>query len=419
MTEKVQNQPPTADAGSDLTVEVGEVVTLVGTGSDPDGYITTYKWDFDGDNEYDWTSTVTGTVEHTYSDEGVYIARFLVIDNNNTAATDTAIINVTPVHVNQKPTADAGPDDVQQATQGEEMEFHGTGVDVDGFIALYEWDFDGDGTWDWNDTQERVARWTYTETGLFIARFRVTDNDGATAQDVLRVQVSSSTTTNEPPTAEAGGPYEGVAGTAVTLVGTGSDPDGTVVSYEWDFEGDGTIDHFSPASGTTTKVYSMSGTYNAVLYVTDDGGKVATDSTVVRIERANEPPTVSVSDPAPGASIKGYYVIRGTAADDLGVTEVEVRIDEGAWITASGTLVWSFDLDTTTLVPGVHTLRVRSTDSDGEVSRTAEVQFTVDEPTVEEEEPTPWYSNWILWVMVLLVVIPVVVAIVVVLRNRR
>jgi hypothetical protein len=416
--EKVQNQPPTADAGSDMTVEVGEPVTLVGTGSDPDGYIATYKWDFDGDNEYDWTSTATGTVEHTYTSEGVFVARFLVIDNNDTAATDTVVITVTPVHVNQKPTADAGSDQVQQATQGEEMEFQGTGEDPDGFIALYEWDFDGDGTWDWNDTQERVARWTYNETGLYIARFRVTDNEGATAQDVLRVQVSSSTTTNEPPTAEAGGPYDGVAGTAITLTGTGSDPDGNVVSYEWDFEGDGTIDHFSPTSGTTTKVYQMSGTYNAVLYVTDDGGKVTTDTAVVRIARANEEPTVSISDPVAGASIKGYYVMRGTSSDDLGVTKVEVRIDEGSWVTASGTLVWSYDVDTTTLVAGVHTLRARATDSDDEVSSTAEVQFTVDEPSVEEEGSTPWYDNWVVWALILLIVIPVVVAILVVIRNR-
>ncbi len=417
--EKVQNQPPTADAGPDLSVEVGEPVTLVGTGSDPDGWIATYKWDFEGDNEYDWTSTVTGTVEHTYSEEGVYVARFLVIDNNNTAATDTAIVNVTPVHVNLNPTADAGPSEIQQATQGVEMEFTGTGSDPDGFIALFEWDFDGDGVWDWNDTQQRIARWTYTETGLFIARFRVTDNDGATAQDILRVQVSSSTTSNEPPTADAGGPYEGVAGEPITLTGSGSDTDGSVVSYEWDFEGDGTIDHSSPASGTTTKAYQMSGTFNAVLYVTDDDGAVATDSAVVRITRANEPPKVIVSDPSPGAAVKGYYVMRGTASDDMGVAKVEVRIDDGAWVTASGTLVWSYDVDTSTLVPGVHTLRVRAIDTNGEASQTAEVLFTVDEPEVEEEETGAWFTSWVLWVMVLLVAIPLVIAVAVVLNNRR
>ncbi|UCC93044.1 MAG: PKD domain-containing protein, partial [Thermoplasmata archaeon] len=418
VTLKVQNQPPTADAGPDLTVEVGDPVTLVGTGTDPDGWIATFKWDFDGDNEYDWTSTSTGTVEHTYSEEGVYVARFLVIDNNNTAATDTAVINVTPVHVNLKPTADAGPEEVQQAVQDVEMEFSGTGEDPDGFIVLYEWDFEGDGVWDWNDTQERVARHAYTETGLFIARFRVTDNDGATAQDVLRVQVSSSTTSNEPPTAEAGGPYDGVAGEPVTLSGSGSDTDGTVVSYEWDFEGDGTIDHFSPASGTTTKVYQSSGFFNAVIYVTDDDGAVATDSAVVRIERANAAPSVMVSDPVPGTVISGYYVVRGTSSDDMGVSIVEIKVDDGPWREAAGTLVWSYDIDTSSLVPGTHILRVRATDGNGEFSQVAEVQFTVGESDEPEEEPESFLGMFVWWVWLLLFVIPVAVVIIVVIRFK-
>ncbi|MCK5253581.1 MAG: PKD domain-containing protein, partial [Thermoplasmata archaeon] len=387
VSKKVQNQPPTADAGPDLNVQVGDPVTLVGTGNDPDGWIATYKWDFDGDNEYDWTSTTTGTVEHTYGQEGVYIARFLVIDNNSTADTDTAVINVTPVHVNLKPTADSGSDDLQQNVEGEEMEFAGTGTDPDGFIVLYEWDFQGDGTWDWNDTQERVALHIYTETGLFIARFRVTDNDGATAQDILRVQVSSAVTPNEPPTAEAGGPYTGVTGVPLTLSGTGTDPDGSIESYEWDFEGDGTIDHYSPASGTTTKVYGLSGLYSAVLFVTDDDGAVTSDVAEVRIERANLVPSASVSDPAPGATIKGYYVFRGASTDDRGVAKVEIRVDEGSWNKASGTMVWSFDFDTSILVPGVHTLRVRVTDTDGLVSQTVEVTFIVDEPKAQDDDP--------------------------------
>ncbi|MCJ2539698.1 MAG: PKD domain-containing protein, partial [Candidatus Thermoplasmatota archaeon] len=418
VSEKVQNQPPTADAGPDLNDQVGVRVTLVGTGNDPDGWIATYKWDFDGDNEYDWTSTTTGTVEHTYGQEGVYIARFLVIDNNNTADTDTAVINVTPFHVNLKPTADSGSDDLQQIVEGEEMEFAGTGTDPDGFIVLYEWDFQGDGTWDWNDTQERVALFTYNETGLFIARFRVTDNDGATAQDILRVQVSPAVTPNEPPTAEAGGPYTGVTGVELSLAGTGTDPDGSIESYEWDFEGDGTVDHYSPASGTTTKVYGLSGLYSAVLFVTDDDGAVTSDVAEVRIERANLAPTGSVSDPAPGAVIKGYYVFRGASTDDRGVAKVEIRVDEGSWNKASGTMVWSFDFDTSILVPGVHTLRVRVTDTDGLVSQTVEVTFIVDEPKAQDDEPEPWLGGFTMWMMILLFVFPIVISIVMVLRYK-
>ena len=49
---------------------VGETVTFNGTADDPDGNaIVQWDWDFgDGDSE----TTVTGTVQHTYLDPGVY-----------------------------------------------------------------------------------------------------------------------------------------------------------------------------------------------------------------------------------------------------------------------------------------------------------------------------------------------------------
>jgi hypothetical protein len=421
VNEKVQNQPPTADAGPDLEAQIGTEVTLVGRGNDTDGHIVTFKWDFDGDGVYDFTSSSTGSAVHTYNELGVFVARLLVIDDQNAAATDTCNVTIIPVHINRAPTADAGSDDIIQATQGEEMEFQGTGTDPDGFIALYEWDFDGDDTYDWDDTQARIAVWTYDETGLFVAKFRVTDNDGESDVDVLRVQVSSSITPNEPPTANAGGPYEGVSGETITLTGTGSDPDGSVVSYEWDFEGDGTVNYYSPDSGTTTVTYEMSGTYNAVLTVTDDRDAVATSTAVVRIERANAEPTVRVTDPSPGQTLEGYYVIRGTSSDDTGIASIEIRIDEGSWDQVMGTMSWSYDYDASNLVPGTHTMFLRATDVDGVRSRVVEIQFLVEEPKVQDDGSGDGiFTGMMMWVIILLLmVVPFVISVIYVIRYKR
>ena len=44
ITVMPRNQPPTANAGSDQTVEKGDEVTLRGSGTDPDGDPLTYRW---------------------------------------------------------------------------------------------------------------------------------------------------------------------------------------------------------------------------------------------------------------------------------------------------------------------------------------------------------------------------------------
>ena len=98
---------------------------------------------------------------------------------------------------------------------------------------------------------------------------------------------------------------------------------------------------------------------------------------------------------------------------------MEVRLDEGPWVKASGTLVWSFDLDTASLVPGLHKLRVRATDANGEISQMAEVQFTVDETKVQDDEPASWFGSFVFWMMILLFVMPLIVAIVFYIRWKH
>jgi len=69
---------------------------------------------------------------------------------------------------------------------------------------------------------------------------------------------------------------------------TSYDPDGTIVSYEWDF-GDGMT-----ASGeVVTHAYSFAGKYTVTLTITDDGG--ATNSTSKFITVLPPTPAVSVS----------------------------------------------------------------------------------------------------------------------------
>jgi hypothetical protein len=60
----------------------------------------------------------------------------------------------------------------------------------------------------------------------------------------------------------------------VDFTGSGTDTDGTIVKYEWDFENDGTFDYSSPTTANTSHTYTIPGSYTAKLRVTDNSGGV-------------------------------------------------------------------------------------------------------------------------------------------------
>jgi hypothetical protein len=67
---------------------------------------------------------------------------------------------------------------VEEATEDEPVEFNGFVLNSDGDIAKYEWDFDGDGIYDWQSETNGFTVHTYYTPGKYTAFFRVTDQDG-------------------------------------------------------------------------------------------------------------------------------------------------------------------------------------------------------------------------------------------------
>jgi subtilisin family serine protease len=115
---------------------------------------------------------------------------------------------------NQAPVADAGED--QTALVDETVSFDGSGSsDLDGTIMTYDWDF-GDGTTETGKTTTYV----YLTAETYTVTLTVTDDEGATGTDTASVFVTAP---NEPPVADANGPYTGIEGDEIHFDGTGSD----------------------------------------------------------------------------------------------------------------------------------------------------------------------------------------------------
>ncbi|MFP4052182.1 MAG: PKD domain-containing protein, partial [Thermoplasmata archaeon] len=80
---------PTADAGEDKTVKVGEEVTFDASSSSDNVGIASYEWNFD-----DGTTATVETIEHKFGNEGTYEVTLTVTDETGNTDTDTITVIV-------------------------------------------------------------------------------------------------------------------------------------------------------------------------------------------------------------------------------------------------------------------------------------------------------------------------------------
>ncbi|MBN1420416.1 MAG: lamin tail domain-containing protein [Planctomycetes bacterium] len=135
------------------------------------------------------------------------------------------------------------------------------------------WPEEADGA---GPTLERIDPWAY---GSDAANWSASTQGRGTPGQPNSV----SSAGNRAPTARfAAAPLQGAAPLDVAVdASDSSDPDGTIVRYDWDF-GDGSI-----ASGkTTSHTFESPGTYWIVLRVTDDRGAKADASVLIAVEEA-------------------------------------------------------------------------------------------------------------------------------------
>ncbi len=188
-----------------------------------------------------------------------------------------------PTAVNQTPVADAGQDAVVTDTDGNGVEgvtLDGSGsVDPDGLIEIYRWTLTTNGDF----VATGVTPTPDLPVGVWDLTLTVTDDDGATDTDEVRVTVLEQPG-NDPPIADAGVDQtvidaDGSGDEIVTLDGTASsDPDGEISVYSWT-EGETEI-----ATGPNPQVTLAVGVHTITLTVTDDLIATDTDEVVITVD---------------------------------------------------------------------------------------------------------------------------------------
>ena len=247
-------------------------------GEDPAGTIQQFRWDFDGNGSYDTYDEMARDYNHTYNSSGTYNATLYVWSSTGESA--SASITITVENNPPVATADVLPSNGAIPLN---VDLYGSGSDSDGSIVLYEWDFEGDGTYDWSSTTTGNTTYTYNVVGTYNAVFRVTDNEGDTSTAVAVTTVISAGPEGSPTAEGSATPDSGPAPLTVSFDGTGTDPDGTIVLYEWDYENDGVYDWSSPTSAATSHSYNDAGTVTAAFRVIDNDGKTGVDYLLIEV----------------------------------------------------------------------------------------------------------------------------------------
>ncbi len=112
----------------------------------------------------------------------------------------------------------------------------------------------------------------------------------------------------------------------------------------------------------------------------DDSDNSATLSATVTDIIDTQPPLAFISAPHENEILSGTVTVTGTAEDNYAVRRVEVRIEPAEWETASGTIDWSWEWNTTGDLNGRYRIEARAWDGfNYSSSATVEVEITNDD----------------------------------------
>lgn len=300
----------------------GEELTLDATGSydpHPGASISEYSWDLDGDGSYERSTGTNTQVRTSFARPG---RRRLALQV--TSSTGVTTVERWVRVQNRGPTAAVAVDPVQP-TAGAPATIDATGsADPDGTIERYQWDLDGNGSFEVDGGKTATVAHSFSAAGVQGVGVRVTDDSGATAEAEAFVDVIEP----NPPTATLSVDNASTeTGVEVTFDASGSRPGANpIANYVWDFDGNGTTD----ASGATLSVarhtYNATGDYEAVLRVVDTAGREARVTRLVTV--ATQSPRIQTIRIEPDAPRVNRDVLFTPVVSGGRVTSVRWDIDD-------------------------------------------------------------------------------------------
>jgi PKD repeat protein len=287
----------------------------------PNGTIVRYRWDFDGDGSVD--ETVGGPVTtHVYPYNATFpgLANTVLTVVTGADRTDTTGRDVV---IERSPVQAECTVEPRTVAPGEAVTLSAAGsqnADRYQFAPSRAAAYGG-------LTSQTTTTVTYGEPGTYTPRVRAWIQVEERSDEIECPEVTVRSE-NEPPEAVAGlSPPGPTVGSTVTLDGSrSSDPDGRVVEYRWDTDGDGTAE-ITTTRPTARTTFSTPGNVRVTLTVVDDDN--ATDTTTAGVDvvpgtETDDPTTTCRVDP--GQITPGEAVVVDASGSEA-VSSVEFDTD--------------------------------------------------------------------------------------------
>jgi hypothetical protein len=158
---------------------------------------------------------------------------------------------------------------------GQPVTFDGSASsDPDGTIANYRWDLDGNGSFETDTGETSSAERSYPAAATITVGLQVRDHDGNADAMTRTLSVRS----RAPNAFLALSPNPALTGQPVTFDGSASsDPDGTIVNYRWDLDGNGSFETDTGTRSSVSRSYPRAAAIAVRLRVTDNDGNTNED----------------------------------------------------------------------------------------------------------------------------------------------
>lgn len=367
---------------------------------DGTGRLLNYSWDFGDTVRSSQKSVIHSYNELSPGDLGYFTVKLTVSDKNDPSLNSSDEVKIA---VENLPPRFSSLQGIPRTERGSNttpitvlMKVYGA-EDPDGRITQYRWWY-----FDINDPDNELGSMITTvdnaqmtigtngpegaeiEYGLGV---ELTDNDNLTYSSnelydtniVPKVKVVNGP--NELPVAKFSVNATKVfLGDSLTFTSTSNDPDGNIVAYIWDLEGDGFYNNPATESATIEHIYDSKNLkgFDVRLKVRDDkGGEAVSPIVKVYVDAKSVPPEADFEFEFPDKENKLKVQFKDTSKAD---SEVNAKISKTLWdfdinTDSSGDMIRNNDIDARTSEPlwtfekyGIYKVKLQVVDSLGESS---------------------------------------------------